>query len=136
MSSLATIPLSGYRSGIAAKNESANTAAFVLFLLTNAALFLRPGEIIASVEALPIYQVLNLLCVAACLPQLIRKVGRARFNTSPITSCVLGLGIAVVFSHLSRFDVGSALTSFLEFTKLAIYYLLINKDTRTWTPTV
>ena len=46
---------------------------FALFLLVNAALFIRPSEIAPPLAAVPIYQILILLCLAVSSPKLIAQ---------------------------------------------------------------
>jgi len=51
-------------------------AAFDLFLLINATLFIRPSESIPALDGWPIYELLNLICIALCFPQMMSKLSR------------------------------------------------------------
>src|SRR5438270_5770668 len=72
---------------------------FALFLLLNAALFLRPAEIVPALYGLEIYLVVILACLAASFPVVLDQLRPAELERRPITVCVLGLFLAVVLSH-------------------------------------
>jgi putative inorganic carbon (hco3(-)) transporter len=98
---------------------------FLLFVLVNAALFIRPSEVIPDLAEVPIYNILISSCVLICLPGVRKELtGRRLFNT-PITVCVLGLLVAVVLSHLSHYHLSYARNDGLEFLKIVVYYLLV-----------
>src|SRR4051812_6918799 len=70
---------------------------YLLFLLVNAVLFIRPGEMWVSLEGLPIYNVAIVLCILASLPILVRQLSWTDLKGNPITFCVVGfLGAAVL----------------------------------------
>ena len=100
------------------------SAGFGIFLLLNAALFLRPAEIVPGLTGLEIYQFLILACLAVAFPAVLDQLSPRMLDTRPVTACVLGLFIAVVLSHLNRFDVSGAASCGYEFFKLVVYYLL------------
>jgi hypothetical protein len=95
-----------------------------LFILLNATLFLRPAEIISSLEDWPIYQCLILACLAASLPQVLQQIRVRSLRQNAITACVLGLFGCVLLSHLSHLRLYEARTCGLEFFKLVAYYLV------------
>lgn len=97
---------------------------FSVFLLVNAALFLRPAEIIPGLVGLEIYLFVILACLAVAFPAVLEELSPAALEGRPITVCVLGLLIAAVLSHLSRFHLVSAAACGYEFFKLVVYYLL------------
>jgi hypothetical protein len=97
---------------------------FGVFLLLNAALFLRPAEIVPGLVGLEIYQFLILACLLVAFPTVLEQLSPDALGSRPITVCVVSLLIAAVLSHLSRFDVAGAAASGYEFFKLAVYYLL------------
>src|SRR5580765_8376339 len=104
MMTQATIPLRGFDLAAPPLRAGVTRIAFPAFLLANAVLFLRPAEIISSVEGLPIYQFLTLFCIAICLPQVASQLSNRQRNRAPITVCVVGLLFAAVFSHLNHAD--------------------------------
>jgi O-antigen ligase len=122
------------RSRGAAYVLSNSTIGFGLFLLVNAALFIRPAEIVPGLLGLPIYEVLILACLAASLPAVIDQLALPSLARQPITVCVLGLLVAVLCSHLSGFSVWEARMTAFEFAQVVLYYLLfvgvVNTATR------
>lgn len=98
---------------------------FFLFLLLNAALFIRPAEVVPGLIGLPIYNVLILGCLAFSSPVVLRQLRGAALVENPITSCVVGLFGSVVLSHLSHFQFFEAQASASLFVKVVLYYLLL-----------
>jgi hypothetical protein len=103
---------------------------FCLFLLVNAALFVRPAEIVPALEdqsvviqgwgdlftrpgeVVPaavgwlvgwhIYELLILACFVASFPVLLEQFTVKSLETRPVTACVLGLMLAVALSELAH----------------------------------
>lgn len=98
---------------------------FALFVLLNAALFIRPAEIISDLQDARIYEALIICCLAVSLPGVARQFSAASLATQPITVCVLGVLVATVLSHMARVSFGEALQSGTEFGKIVLYYLLL-----------
>jgi hypothetical protein len=101
-----------------------NPLGFFLFLVVNAALFVRPSELIYDLRTWEIYLVLILACLAVSFPAVIRQVATASLRNSPITVCVLLLLPMVGLSRLAQLDVVGAACGSFEFFKVVIYYLL------------
>src|SRR5258706_3521575 len=99
--------------------------AYALFILVNASLFVRPAEIVPSLEGWPIYAVLATLALAVALPAVLAQLTLRSLLERPISACVVGLLAAVVLSHLSSFFIWGARTSGMEFFKVLLYYLLL-----------
>lgn len=99
--------------------------AFLLFLLVNVTLFLRPAEIIPALDALPIYNYTILAALVAALPKVVTHLTPHSLTREPVTLCVLGMLAAVVMSHVAQFDLWSARQNGFEFLKVVIYYLLL-----------
>jgi hypothetical protein len=98
---------------------------FFLFLLVNATLFIRPAEIVPDLENWPIYNmviVANLIIAAPAIADYLSKNGLSR---CPTTTCVLGVLVFVVMSHLARFDTWYARTCGTEFSKIVAYFFLL-----------
>src|SRR5262249_9128595 len=95
---------------------------FILFLAVNAALFVRPSEIVPDLLGLEIYQYLILGCLACSFPVVLQQL--TALDVRPITLCVVGLLAAVVLSHLSRFAFASAAQDGYDMFKVVLYYLL------------
>lgn len=98
---------------------------FFLFLLVNAMLYLRPGEVVPELGGAQIYLVLILTCLVLSLPALV-LVARKRFlGTPPIVPCVLALLPAIVLSQLAHMNVEQAAVTSFDFFKVLIYFLLL-----------
>ena len=106
-------------------HAAATRAAFDLFILINATLFLRPSEIVPGLGGWPIYEVLNLLCISLCFPQMMQKLRGARLAAAPVVACVVGLQFSVILTDLSHFAFDSALTSGTDFAKVLAYFLML-----------
>jgi O-antigen ligase len=98
---------------------------FILFLILNAALLIRPAEIIPALLGWHIYLTLILLCVAVALPNVLDQFRAGNLATRPITVCVLGFLLMGLLSHLSWFHFEGVATSWFEYAKLGVYYLLL-----------
>jgi len=99
--------------------------AFALFVLVNATLFVRPAEIVASLEALPIYEVLMVCCLVAAWPAILPLVRWRSLRAHPGILCVVGLLPAIVLSHLSHGNLWEARFGAVAFLKLLLYFLLV-----------
>jgi O-antigen ligase len=99
--------------------------AFFLFILVNAALFIRPAELFAIEELENIYQVLILVCLAASLPDVLRYLLGKPLDLQPITLCVFGMLLLVPLAFLAALDWSEAFRTGFSFFKVVIYYLLL-----------
>jgi O-antigen ligase len=97
---------------------------FVLFLVLNAVLFVRPAEIVPALLGWEIYLACILLCLIVSFPVVLEQLVPRSLESRPITVCVLGLLLAVVLSHLSHFRFDSAYQYGWEFVKIILYFLL------------
>lgn len=98
--------------------------AFFLFILVNAALFIRPGEIVPALLGWEIYFYVILACLIAAAPDVLRTLAGQRLDAQPITLCVFGLLIAVVVPPLLTGDMSEAWRTGFHFAKVIVYYLL------------
>jgi hypothetical protein len=105
--------------------EPVYTLGFCLFLLVNAVLFIRPAEIIADLEGLPIYEWVILACLLVSFPSVLAQLAPRNLAAQPITVCVLGMIPAIVLSHVAHFNLWSARHGAFEFFKVVVYYLLL-----------
>jgi len=104
---------------------NADPVPFFLFILVNATLFIRPAELVPALEAVPIYLILIIACLAISLPAVLEQMSPRRLVEQPISACVVGILIAVVLSHLAHADLLLARTEGFEFSKVALYYFLL-----------
>lgn len=105
--------------------NSAPHNAYILFLLVNINLFLRPAELVPALKGLPIYEVLILSSFFLSLDQIKRVVQFPNLKRQPITLCVIGVLVAVAMSHLSHMYLYGVRTSTIAFLKTLIYYILL-----------
>jgi hypothetical protein len=99
--------------------------AYALFILVNATLFIRPGEIVPDLEGMPIYNVIILACLAVSFPVVLAQLSLRSLVNSPISMCVVGLQAAVILSHLSHLQFFYARQMGFDFFKIVLYYLLL-----------
>jgi hypothetical protein len=100
-------------------------AGWVLFLLLNAVLILRPADIVPELEGLPIYNVVILSCLIASLPAVLYQLRPDVLAQRPITVCVFGVLAGVVMSLLAQGDTWNAREWGIEISKVVIYYVLV-----------
>jgi O-antigen ligase len=98
---------------------------FFFFLLLVGTLLVRPMEVIADLDRVPLYQFLILTCLVLSAPRVLNQLSLPSLRAQPMTVCVLGLLASVVLSHLSHGSVGEAWHSGTEFAKVVLFYLLI-----------
>ena len=63
------------------------TMNFFLFILLNAAFFIRPGELFPSLEV-PLYNYLVIVCLAVSAGRIVARI--LSLSRTPIAACVLG----------------------------------------------
>jgi putative inorganic carbon (hco3(-)) transporter len=98
---------------------------FVLFLLLNAVLLLRPEELLAF-EGLHLYMILIVLCTTTSLPRLQELLSVASLRRRPIAVCVLLFFVATIVSLLARGRIDDALfDSGPDLAKVILYYFLL-----------
>lgn len=98
---------------------------FTLFMLVNATLFLRPGELFPQLGDLPIYESLIAGALIAAFPVVLKQLSPKRLWARPWTLCVLGMLPAIMLSNLSHGDTWSARMGAMGFSKILIFYLLL-----------
>jgi O-antigen ligase len=114
-----------YQPLVQPRPKSAASLSFGLFILVNAALFVRPAELIPAADGLPIYKVLICLCLALTITPVLRQLSRKDLANWPISLCVVGLLFAVVLSHLCHFNIASAVSEGIDFFQVVLYFLLL-----------
>lgn len=98
---------------------------FFLFLLVNAALFVRPAEVVPDLAGLPIYNALILTNLVVALPKIVGQFNFDKLRVEPVTVCVLGFLVSIVLSHLVHLNLRMAWEGGYEFAKVVLYYLLM-----------
>ena len=64
---------------------------YAFFLLLNAILFIRPAELMESLEPLQLYQLAIIGCLAASYPSVVSQLGGQSLLERPMALCVVGL---------------------------------------------
>ena len=99
--------------------------AYLLFLLANAALFVRPAELLPSLGDVQLYLLLIAATIVCALQRLHNQLSLRTMLQQPVNLCVAGMVVAVALSHVTRGDVGAAATGALMMVKVALYYMLL-----------
>jgi putative inorganic carbon (hco3(-)) transporter len=100
-------------------------AAFGMFLLVNAFLFVRPSDIYAPLLGVEIYQYVIGLCLLLSLPALIELISGDRLGSTPVAACVLGLFPIIFASSLLNLGPEEAVGHAVIFAKILTYFLLL-----------
>jgi hypothetical protein len=110
----------------AAEAAPAYIAAYVVFLLLNIVLFLRPMELIPDpdVYGLELYQYLIIVCMVLGFPSILAQLRLHVLERRPITLCVFGLLAAIGLSHLVFFNFATAGLLLVDYLKVVVYFLL------------
>ena len=99
--------------------------AFLVFLLLNATLILRPGELVPALAEAPIYEMLIVTAAVLAHRRILQQLSWQALTCQPVTLCVLGLLVAAVLSHLTHMYLFGAKESGTLFVKTLIYYVLL-----------
>src|SRR5262245_29456052 len=98
--------------------------AFFLFLLVNAALFIRPAEIVPALLGWEIYFYVIVACMIVAVPDILRQFSGQSLEKQPITLCVFGLLLIIPLPFLLTGDAAEAWRTWLIFAKIVAYYVL------------
>ncbi|HVT88192.1 MAG TPA: O-antigen ligase family protein [Tepidisphaeraceae bacterium] len=102
-----------------------SNVAFVLFVLANGVLFIRPMDIVPRLENWPVFGVLSGLCLIFSFRQMLDHLTWRSLRVNPITACVILLLPAVILSQLAHLRVSAAINSGGDFFRWIFYYLLL-----------
>ena len=106
--------------------------AFMAFCLLTAVMILRPGEMLAGLEGVPIYEGLIFTTLALSFRRVMQFFTPNALCSQPITLCLVGVFVAIPLSHLTHSYFGGMLESTIEFTKAALFYALLVATVDTW----
>src|SRR4051812_1928889 len=101
------------------------TMRFLLFVIANAMLFIRPSEFVAELYAVELYRYAIIACLVISLPLVLRQLTLRYPGVPPIAGCVLCLFPAILLSNLVGGDSELLLDTTTEFFKVVVYYLLL-----------
>ena len=107
--------------------EQARTTpvAFCLFQLVNAAVFLRPAEIVPELLGLPIYEGLIFSCLLLSINTVRTELTPKQLYHNPITICVMGVWLACTLSQVTHGWLQGVVESTVLFFKTVLYFLLL-----------
>ena len=98
--------------------------AFFLFILVNAALFIRPAEVVPGWQGVEIYFYVILACLLASFGDILAYLTDQPLDTKPILLCVLGVFVAVLVPQFLAGDLEQAGRTGVYFAKNVAYFLL------------
>jgi putative inorganic carbon (hco3(-)) transporter len=98
---------------------------FILFLVMNAVILLRPEEVFPSIAGVRLYLITLVVCTVVSVPALMNYFHARPLRERPVLVCVLGFFGATIFSRLIRMDVAGAMTCFEVFGKDILFFLLL-----------
>lgn len=98
---------------------------FLLFLLANATIYIRPWEIVPALAGVQIYVYLILSAALLSSRDIQKHLTRSSLLGQPITLCVLGVLAAVGISHLTNGYLGGAISGTFSMFKTVVYYLVL-----------
>ncbi|REJ93403.1 MAG: O-antigen ligase domain-containing protein [Planctomycetota bacterium] len=99
--------------------------AYVLFLLANAALFVRPAELSDAFHGVQLYLYLIAAAILCSVRGIHNQLSLRTMVQQPINLCVAGLIVAVVASHVSRGQIGLAANGLVMMVKVVLYYAVL-----------
>ncbi len=99
--------------------------AFILFLLVNATLFIRPAELIPGLAPMPIYEGFILATAVFSLGAMRDRFRWSTLKRQPISLCTVGMLAAIVMSHLVHLYMFGIKESAIAFFKTLIYFALL-----------
>lgn len=98
---------------------------YIVFLINNAILFIRPAEIFEGIEGWPIYEFCMIIGLVLAWPGMLRNLSPHAILTSPITACVLAyLGCVVLTTGIGLAGV-SGYEALQDLGKIAVFYLML-----------
>jgi O-antigen ligase len=97
---------------------------FALFIVLNAILLIRPSEIVAPLENIPLYELVICACALISLAAILGNLDPNTLKDRAIHVCALGMLPAIVLSHVSHFQFGLAYGAAYSFAKVLVYFLL------------
>ena len=98
--------------------------AFLLFLLVNATLFLRPAEIFPDLRGMPIYECLMAGCLIGYRHGIMNQLRPSRLVTQPVTMCALLMLAAIGLSHLTHVYFYGFRTAIDQYIRTFAYFLI------------
>ena len=99
--------------------------AYYLFLLANAMLFVRPGEIVPALGDIQLYLMFISGAMLFAIPDLHNQMRLKSLIQQPVNLCVLGVTFCILLSRISAGYIAGTDSLFLGMVKVAMYYLVL-----------
>ncbi len=99
--------------------------AFVMFLLLNVVLFIRPSELISTFKGTEFYEWFILATLILNINNIQPHLRYRELRKQPIVLCVVMLLVAIPLSHATHFYLGGVKEGFMMFVKVLIYFILL-----------
>lgn len=97
---------------------------FILFVILNGILLIRPEEVIPGLAGFRLYLLCVIPCTLVALPKLLHLLTYQELSRRPTTCCVLIYFVAFVISSMIRGRTEDMIDLGGEFAKVILYYLL------------
>jgi hypothetical protein len=110
---------------VRAPRIAGNSMAYLLFLLANAALFVRPAELFPALGDVQLYLyfiIAAIMCGASGIENQLRATTPVQ---QPINLCMVGLTLSVATSHLATGSISLAAVGIYGMAKVLLYYLML-----------
>ncbi len=98
---------------------------FILFLIANAMLFIRPAELIAELNAVELYRYVIIACLFFSFPTVLQQWSIRFTGVPPIAACVFWTLPMVFLSGFSHGKMELLADTVIEFVKIVIYFLIL-----------
>lgn len=99
--------------------------AYVLFLIANAMLFVRPGELVPALGNLQLYLLAITGAMVFAIQDMYNQLRLRTMLQQPVNLCILGVTLAVLVSRVTTGKLIGADTAFIGMVKILVYYLLL-----------
>jgi hypothetical protein len=98
--------------------------AFVLFLLVNVVLLIRPSEILPQLEGIELYFYVIVACTLVAASDVLKYVTATPLDEQPIAICVAALCVFIVLPHLVVLNLEAAWKAGYYLFKHVVYFFL------------
>ncbi len=99
--------------------------AYFLFLLANAALFIRPAELFPALGNIQVYLYLIIAAIGAGISGIWNQLRVDTLIQQPINLCMLGFTFSIATSHLTNGAISLAAEGVFNMVKVLMYFLML-----------
>lgn len=120
-----TMPARRTESNEGMGDPSLSRLAFFCFQLVTAVLILRPAELFAELDGLPLYEGVLIACLLLTLTSIEPHFRWQALVRQPISVCIAGMFLSVILSHATHVYLGGLAESTVIVFKTMIFYALV-----------